>query len=313
MAKAEANATAKVITSHVAQALDFYDAGCSASHRVRPVLQYYCFLNLAVAAIYAYRPPNHLNVRRHGASDTTQSLRTLEPGSRVVETTRGAIPLLDAVVGGGAVGNRSFRVIDLLAAIPFTSIEVADALKVGVSTVHVEVIPQAETDGGPFWLSLKYSLGSSQEGSRRLQRVPRQALEAGFPELRTTYRIEEQTKSRVVYRTRRTWAQSADMRDWRRNNLLRLLNPGAEVFIPQRFHYLLYTCSRVPILPCLTAAMLLSFVAASILRYRPSLADWIEDSRFNVIFDVFMRESDAWLLPAFRNLLFREQMFVGNQ
>jgi hypothetical protein len=65
-------------------------------------------------------------------------------------------------------------------------------------------------------------------------------------------------------------------------------------------------CPDTPLLPTASACLLLSFTLASLYRYRPNLLDSIESSRVNLIFDVFLNEADAFLLPAFRNLLYGE-------
>jgi len=41
------------------------------------------------------------------------------------------------------------------------------------------------------------------------------------------------------------------------------------------------------------------------------LIDTLEDSRLNLLADVFFNEVDAFMLPAFRNLLYREELVLS--
>ena len=70
---------------------------------------------------------------------------------------------------------------------------------------------------------------------------------------------------------------------------------------------------RVPIVPSLTACLMLSFALSSIWRYRPHLANAMQESRVNLLADVFVNESEGIFIPTFRNLLYREWLTVGPQ
>ena len=66
-----------------------------------------------------------------------------------------------------------------------------------------------------------------------------------------------------------------------------------------------------PLIPTLSAALLLSFSLDSIYRYRPNLIRHIEESELSLLLDVFISESDALILSALRNLLFREGIVIS--
>ncbi len=66
-----------------------------------------------------------------------------------------------------------------------------------------------------------------------------------------------------------------------------------------------------PILPTLTAGLLLSFVLASLARYRANILDRVESSKVNLLCEVFASEADGFMLPAFRNLLYAETMYAA--
>ena len=67
-----------------------------------------------------------------------------------------------------------------------------------------------------------------------------------------------------------------------------------------------YSMKYKDMISTLTASLLFSFSYASIARYRPSILNQLMNSRYNLIFDVFMKEADGHLLPSFRNLLYKE-------
>jgi hypothetical protein len=71
--------------------------------------------------------------------------------------------------------------------------------------------------------------------------------------------------------------------------------------------------ARKPLIPTLTAALLLSFALASIARYRPEIARAVEETSLNVLLDTFVTEADAIVIPSMRNLLFREEMCVKSE
>ena len=65
--------TSKLLASHVAQALDFHVESRNARPTIRPVLQYYSYLNLAVAAILAFRPTGFDGYGSHGVQDLAKN------------------------------------------------------------------------------------------------------------------------------------------------------------------------------------------------------------------------------------------------
>ena len=72
--------------------------------------------------------------------------------------------------------------------------------------------------------------------------------------------------------------------------------------------YLWKYAPRVPIYPTLSAGLILSFVLSSLFRYRPTLVRKLDNSGINLLVDVFLNEIDGLMIPAFRNLLYREEL-----
>jgi len=87
LSAADAKTTSKLWASHVGQALNFHYESRTAPGTIRPVLQYYCFLNLVVAVILAFRPPCYNQYRRHGVEDKTHALFSLDLSSIVLQVT----------------------------------------------------------------------------------------------------------------------------------------------------------------------------------------------------------------------------------
>ena len=62
--------------------------------------------------------------------------------------------------------------------------------------------------------------------------------------------------------------------------------------------------------PTPSATLLLAFMLGSLARYRPTLAANLAESRLSLPLDAFVNEADGYALPAFRNLLYREELTV---
>lgn len=100
------------LASHVAQGLRFLEQARKAPTEIRPVLQYYAYLNLACAVIVAYRPSGFEQLRQHGVEDTSKKLPRLTWGSKVLKITRGAVPLFHSIVSDAPLsGPKTFREI----------------------------------------------------------------------------------------------------------------------------------------------------------------------------------------------------------
>src|SRR5216684_158606 len=113
-----AASASKKLTKEVApflnQALAFHDASQSAPLRVRPVLQYYSYLNLAVALVLIYRPTGWEGYRKHGVEDTTRNLHQISLSSPVIRVRRGALTLLHSIISNQQLPAGYIRLRDLL-------------------------------------------------------------------------------------------------------------------------------------------------------------------------------------------------------
>lgn len=94
---------------------------------------------------------------------------------------------------------------------------------------------------------------------------------------------------------------------------MRLINfGGQEVDANGHVAFSWQVNSGSPLIPTLSASLLLSFVLASLSRYRPNLLDHVETSKVNLLFDVYSSEADGFVIPAFRNLLYGQTMFMSS-
>jgi hypothetical protein len=92
---------------------------------------------------------------------------------------------------------------------------------------------------------------------------------------------------------------------------LKFLNFGGQIVDSRGVvQYLWWLEPNSNILPTLTAGLLLSFVLTSLSRYRANLLDRVESSKINIIHEVFANEADGIVIPALRNLLYAETMYI---
>jgi hypothetical protein len=302
------------VGAHLNQGLEFYAQSLLAPYRVRPVLQYYCYLNLAVAVILAYRPPKYERYRHHGVEDRSHRLRNLDLSSILVRARNGAVPIFHTLLSDEPIQNRHFRLNELAGSIPSLSHELFNIF--GLRCELVCVSESVSPDDKRHWrshISLECFCNDGSSG-----RLTRQRVERAMPGLVSYYVIKSQSNNKLEYTSRRSWPNESRAQNWHRQMCMKFINFGGHgIFVGHPLEprvmcqYQWETISRKPLLPTLTAVLLLSFGLASISRYRPILARRAEDSALNLLFDVFVHESDSIMIPAIRNLLFREELCVS--
>ena len=311
----EARTAGRRIATYVDQALEFHKAGRSASPRVKPVLQYYAYLNLSVAVVLAYQPPNYDEHRHHGVHDATHEIKKLELASPVVRLARkeGAIGLFHSVLADSPLpATRHLRLKELMVPIPMLEAELGVYYNVHAGTLHVteQIVDHGEE---PFASEVRFSWSPPPGVPVEPSRFPRKKIEMAMPILARRYDYRVLQGGRFAYRSKQTWARNkAGRRDawaWHRECCFKVINFGSQIDVPggasrYRWRYL----PRMPMLPTMTASLLLAFALASLFRYRPLLAKQLDDSELNVLIDVFINEADGFMIPTFRNLLFAEEL-----
>lgn len=306
-AKGELPGAASRIAMYIRQALRFYEASGATDPEIRPVLQYYCYSNLAQAALAAFRPKNHGSLVRHGISDRTHSVRSVSLGTVVAEVTRGVVPAFHALIAGDSLEGRTVRLKDLVVPLPFVTTELQDAFRLKAHSV--EFVPSLEREQGSARCRAiaRYRLGheTPESESKRLGKV----LESAFPILSQAF-SRDASAVELVYRSKDLYESEAlAARVWKykfepmRNQGWCITDEISDIHVSQFLFR-----ADCPLIPAASAAMMFSFVAGSMARYRPELVARLESSRVFLLFDVFVKEVDRFMLPMFRNLLYREQM-----
>lgn len=303
----------RLVSSHIEQALTFHSHSITAPSRIRPVLQYYCYLNLAVAVILSYRPANYQQYRKHGVEDQSHKLNRLELGSFLVKAKRGAVPLFHSLVSAEAIRDRRFRLNELAASIPLVKYELNELFGLPCQTIRV-LDSVANDASGNWWSELSFLCQDSLE---RPASLTKKRLERAIPELRRMFTVTAQKKDRLDYRSKSSWLDQAAAQAWHSRRCLKVVNYGGHrieegppLGYEEVCQYQWHGLPRKPLVPTLTAALLLSFALASIARYRPWIARAVEETSLNVLLDTFVAEADAIVIPSMRNLLFREEVCV---
>lgn len=310
--KTEAKQSADLLAAFVAQGLEFHEGSRVVRHSVRPVLQYYGYLNFAVATILAYRPPNYQSYKSHGVNDRTASLRKLELSSPVVKVSAGAVPLFHEILSDAPIRGKTFKLREFLVAIPQVSVELRDAFQIETNTLRVttSTFSEGKADSARSRSQVQFDLILPPSRSVRTAPFPRSVVEKAMPMLVSAYRYKFGSSQQAIYRSKKSRKNRERRKGAKAHqaNCLRLINFGGQGTDMAGLCYRWTYIPKVPMIPTMTAALLNSFFLASVFRYRPRLARSLEESRLNVLADVFVNEADAFMLPAFRNLLYREEM-----
>lgn len=184
----EAREFSKTISPFIAQGLQFFEASNHANHRVRPVLQYYAYLNLAVATVLIFRPPNWHAYRSHGAEDFTRSLKTISLSSKVVRVRKGVITLFHSILCAGALPKGPIRLKDLLIPIRMISSELHHAFNIAPLTLTVNGRVQEMGDPGKQKVASCFDLEIVKGPHHRNPvRFPSMRIGSAMPILRDSY------------------------------------------------------------------------------------------------------------------------------
>ncbi|OEU60213.1 MAG: hypothetical protein BBJ57_09185 [Desulfobacterales bacterium PC51MH44] len=304
----QAREAAKLIAAHVGQSLAFHEQSRSASPLVRPVLQYYCYLNLAVAAILSYRPINFNQYRRHGVEDRTHALSSLELSSIVVLINRGAVPLFHSIVSGVSLYGKRLRLGQLAAGFQMVSHELVTEF--GKVSQPIRVDDQI-TDVSGSWFS-EFSFKPVVKG----QTITPKRLEAAMPLLSSDYRLQPIVDDGISYRSIANWNRQSKALRVHKANGLKLVNFGGHSINSSEFTsphcvYFWRGVTRIPFLPTLSSILLMSFSLASVARYRPVLLQKAMASPIHLLIETFVQEADGVYIPSLRNLLYREEVAIG--
>ena len=302
-----------ILSAHVGQALQFHEESLKAPRSIRPMLQYYCYLNLAVAVVVAYRPPNFHRYRQHGVEDKSHLLTTLNLRSVLVRAKRGAIPLFHSLISGESIEGWQFRLNELVGCIPLVRYELNELFGVPCECITAKEAAVKDDQSGLFYSQISFHCSNTSGSDASLTK---QRVEKAMPDLARSYRVTKRQRHMLVYRSQRGWQSEKDALHEHKEACIRLINFGGHLIsqnvLETSIDYMWHGIARKPLLPTLSAALLLSFGLASICRYRPGLAKRVERSEVNLLLDIFVAEADAIVLPAMRNLLYREEVVISS-
>ncbi len=211
----DARAGASVVAAHIEQALEFHRMSKTVSYRVKPVLQYYAYLNLAVATVLCYRPPGYSKYRSHGLHDATGQLKSLMASSVVVKVSNhGAVPLFHAVLSDATLPKK-LKLRELFVSIAMISAEVSAYL--GMTAMRIRVHPEIE-DTNPAAINSPITSHLPLLGATDLNRLPlpRAPLQRAIPRLASDYVYSVSGKETVTYRSKQTWTakEKAEAVQW---------------------------------------------------------------------------------------------------
>ena len=306
---ADARETSKLFSSHIAQALNFHHESKTAISSIRPVLQYYAYLNLSVALILAYRPPNYNRYRRHGVEDKTHSLSKLDLSSNVLKIKQGAVPLFHSILSDVPLQNRTLRLGQIISGFNMCSHELQTRFnKITQRYVVEDELKNISNKWQSIYKFYEY-VGDTQK------KAPRNKIESAMPLLKSSYVCDSSIDTHLLYTSKASWDNKSPAEIAHKNNGIKLINYGGhatyDTLNGPSVRYLWHGVSRIALLPTLTSTLLLSFSLASIVRYRPLLLDSSMNSPILLVIDTFTSEADSVFIPSLRNLLYKEEVSIG--
>jgi len=217
-------------TSHVKQGLLFYYQSVRSSRQTQPVLQYYSWLNFAVACILAYRPPNHEHYKKHGIEDLTHSIESLDKNSHVLRIrSKGALPLFHSILSDEIISNQKFRLGEIASAIHMISHEINLVFDLKAQKISVE--PDLVSISNEFHSRFIFKC-YNHDGSQGS--ITKKRLERAIPLLAQEYKIIGDPKSLLQYSSRRVMPNQASAKKYHEKNLLKMINFGGHQLVENR-------------------------------------------------------------------------------
>lgn len=311
----DARKVTREAAAFIHQGLQFIESSEAGSPRVRPVTQYYGYLNLAVACVLLYRPKDWEQYRMHGAIDLSRELTNIALGTEVVKARKGAIPLFHSIISSGSLPVSPLRLRDLLVAVPNVGAELEHNFGLQVFLLEISGDVAADEGNGSRVSSTFTSEVRTPSGrpGNIEARFPARRMGSAMPILREHYRLKSKETAKRVYVSKSNWSEQNRERAERFHQkvALKLVNFGGQqvgddgtVANFWRFR------PNTPLIPTLTAGLLLGFVLASLSRYRANVLSSVQNSKMNLLCEVFASEASGVMIPAFRNLLYGETMFI---
>ena len=311
----EASNLSKSVCHFIQQALHFHHTSKISSSRIRPVIQYYSYLNLAVACVLIYKPKDWNAYRRHGAEELSRTKKRISLTTPAVKVSKGALSLFSRIVSDSDLTQPRLRLIDLLVPIHMSHCELASAYKVHCDNINVKgriARPQGKDKG---WVS-KIELAHIRNEKNKRHKFPVRRVHKLLPMLVDQYKPISRNADTRIYESIQVWSENnkARAKIFHINNIFKASNIGGHSYdlssTKPKIQMDWYTRPNSPLMSTATASLLLSFYLSSLARYRPNIVERAENSKINLLLEVFSNESDGYMIPLFRNLLYREMIIL---
>lgn len=294
--------------------LTYLDAASAVPERIRPVMQYYGYMNLAVAVVLIHRPTNWEKYRTHGAQDRTGSLSHLQLGSKVVEIGDGVLGLFNCVITGQSLPrNTRLTLRDLLNPIPMLTVELKEHFNHNAGRIRVWPTVTIDTSSSKCECQIKFEIvaNGSDISANQAFPFPAAVFEEALPLLTSDFVRREITDTMALYVSKRSWNQS-DFENaiaFRNKTAWQCVNFGGHSFVQESsneesLEWIWQYHKRCRLLATLPASLLTSFLFSSLARYRPNLLDSVEETKINLLGRMFLAENPGFMIPAFRNLYY---------
>lgn len=310
MTKLAAQKLSKEVSPFLQQGLAFYDTAIKAPLSVKPVIQYYAYLNFASAIVRIYQPPNWQSLKSHGVEDLTRSKNKIGLNTDVVKIYNGVVPLFHALISDEPINGDKLSLKTIFSAIPMMSGELRQFFNQSIFAIDIDQSVQMVKNY--YRSSITYKISPEMKTP-----LPVRKLFRAVPSLRTEYQLYQKTSELRQYISRKKWSQNNKMRaeQFHNRQVFKMINYGSTWVDPISHRvYLEWTFNpQTRMLPVLTASLILSFALSSLSRYRAKLLTLSENTRLLSMFEVFINESDYFMIPAFRNLLYGDSLHINRK
>lgn len=309
---------AALIAGHIGQALEFRRAASSAAPTIRPVLQYYCYLNLISTAALCYGNFGVITkIRRHGISDRTSDLPRIDLDSVLVYVDQGVFTQFHSIISTTKIEDHAYTLRALLSAIPLVQHELLNDFSIEQHVISfVPLVSEQSGDATRLVSSLQFRMNPAV-----VKKLPAGHLALRIEEILGDVRFDytrvdsKADEAFVRYDSRQTWPKSErdTAFEFHQKACRRAVNWGGHeadpsIGIPR---YAWRSVVDMPMIPTLSAGVMLSFAMASVARYRPWLLRELERSKYYLLWDTFLNEADGFMIPSIRNLVFAEELVLS--
>ncbi len=304
----ESKAIAESVCPFISQGISFFNAQKGAELRVRPVLQYYSYLNLAVSCVLVFKPAGWQAYKRHGVEDLSRNVTRIGVNSSLLKARKGAVTLFNDIISSAPVPSGKLTLRNLLVPLPMVAAEMESFFN--IDPWLLEVTPTITKVDEKWKVRLRYRINApGSKTSVEGVSFPRKRLHDAVPFLRTDFSLIERKGPLMVFDSNQGWSDGnrARAEKYLENTVIKAVNYGGHQMVESLGRVNLTFSWRFersgPMMPTLTAGMLLSFALACLSRYRANMLCRVENSGINVLCDVFCEEADGFMMPAFRNML----------